>query len=770
MGWFDDLTKGMRLGGLALSGPVTVIDVDRLGSDVVNLTYEDGHGGVHRELLYRENAVELLAGTEDQRWSFDADPELFVLVAEAKRISLAYLFDPYLATHSSDVELLPHQIDAVYLDMLQQNPLRFLLADDPGAGKTIMAGLLVKELIVRGDLERCLIVVPGGLAEQWQDELGEKFGLEFELLTREMVESTRSGNPFETRHRLIARLDMLARDEGLQVHLGRTDWDLVIVDEAHKMSATYRGGDVEATKRYRLGQRLERSARHFLLMTATPHNGKPEDYQLFMALLDEDRFAGRFRRGVHSVEPPTDLMRRSVKEELLRFDGTKLFPEREATTAKYPLSGDERDLYERVTEYVTEGMNRARRLRQEGEGRRSAVVGFALTVLQRRLASSPRAIWRSLQRRRERLSARLAEAEMHKAAAAARSADPAVEVLGRVPSGYALADFEDLDPDEMLSSETENVETEILDEATAARTAEELRVEIAQLERLEMVNYDLPWNPNRIEQRFGRIHRIGQTEVCRLWNLVADDTREGKVFERLLDKLEEQRKALGGKVFDVLGQAFSDRSLRELLIEAITSDTPELQQLRMNEIIDTTVTHRVKELAGECLALTLRLLAARPREHQAVGGAVRQRIPCHALALETGLPRRDARHAIPTPPAAVPHQARRVDSLALEDRPEMNRERYSRVSHLLCPLRGLILKGIRPCPHRVLALPIDGVVSNHPIQDIRAEDGRVVLEDFARVTQHANRCIRSGGRNGTVPPTSRRGGLRPVPPPPPAAS
>ena len=204
MGWFDELAKGVRLRGIAPSGPVTVIDVDRLGSAVVNLTYEDGDGRVHRELVYRDSDIEPVAGVDDRLWSFDADPELFVLVAEAKRISLAYLFDPYLATHSSDVDLLPHQIEAVYLDMLPNSPLRFLLADDPGAGKTIMAGLLIKELIVRGDLERCLIVVPGGLAEQWQDELGEKFGLEFELLTREMVESTRSGNPFEERRRLIA--------------------------------------------------------------------------------------------------------------------------------------------------------------------------------------------------------------------------------------------------------------------------------------------------------------------------------------------------------------------------------------------------------------------------------------------------------------------------------------------------------------------------------------------------------------------------------------
>lgn len=709
MEWFDKLAKGVRIRGIAPSGPVIVIDVDRLGSDVANLTYEDGEGHVHRELVFRGSDMELVEPADDSLWTFDADPELFMLVAEAKRISLAYLFDPYLATHSSDVDLLPHQIEAVYLDMLQQRPLRFLLADDPGAGKTIMAGLLIKELIVRGDLERCLIVVPGGLAEQWQDELGEKFGLEFELLTREMVESTRSGNPFETRSRLIARLDMLARDDGLQVHLSRSDWDLVVVDEAHKMSATFRGGDVEPTKRYRLGQRLERVARHFLLMTATPHNGKPEDFQLFMALLDEDRFAGKFRRGAHSNDPPTDLMRRRIKEELLRFDGTKLFPDREAVTAKYPLSDDEADLYEAVTEYVREGMNRARQLRRQGEGRRSAVVGFALTILQRRLASSPRAIWRSLQRRRDRLSARLTEAEMHRAVAASRTATPGVQALGRAPAGYSISDFEDFDPDEILNSETETVETEILDEATAARTAEELRAEIADLERLEqqarhvysrgedrkwdelarllqntpemlddsghlrklivftehrdtldylverlvrllgrsdavvaihggirredrrqvqhrftqdervrilvatdaageglnlqrahlMVNYDLPWNPNRIEQRFGRIHRIGQTEVCRLWNLVADGTREGQVFERLLDKLEEQRQALGGKVFDVLGQAFSDRSLRELLIDAITSDSPELQQLRMNEIIDSTVTDRIKALIEE---------------------------------------------------------------------------------------------------------------------------------------------------------------------------
>ena len=708
MGRLEDLVKGARISGVAPTGAVTVIDAEWIGSDAVNLTYEDDQGNVRREIVYRSKEADLALDGGGRPWSFDADPELFTLVAEAKRISLAHLFDPYLATYTSDVDPLPHQIEAVYQEMLPRRPLRFLLADDPGAGKTIMAGLLIKELIVRGDLERCLIVVPGGLAEQWQDELGEKFGLEFELLTRAMVEATRSGNPLAERPRLIARLDMLARDDDLQTQLDRTDWDLVVVDEAHKMSATYRGDDVDPTKRYKLGRRLEAVARHFLLMTATPHNGKPEDFQLFMALLDGDMFAGKFRRGTHSDKHAKSLMRRRVKEDLLRFDGTRLFPDREAVTAKYTLSPAEHDLYEHVTEYVRNGMNRAQQLRKEGQGRRSAVVGFALTILQRRLASSPRAILRSLERRRGRLSARLAEAEAAQSKSATETSD-GIETLGRVPAGYRPSDFDDFDPDELLTSEAEEFEDQILDEATAARTMAELRAEISDLDSLVnraqalyrrgddrkwdelskllqntpemldkngrikklivftehrdtldylverlgrlrgrtdevvaihggvrredrrrtqdqftqndrvrimvatdaageglnlqrahlMVNYDLPWNPNRIEQRFGRIHRIGQTEVCRLWNLVAEDTREGQVFERLLEKLEEQRKALGGKVFDVLGEAFSDKSLRELLIEAITAEEPIAQQLRMTAVIDATVGARMKELIEE---------------------------------------------------------------------------------------------------------------------------------------------------------------------------
>lgn len=709
----DDLVPGVELRGPVFDGPVHVVAVERHGSSAATLTYRDQIGRVHERLLFRsdEASIDVVEGTE-RRWSFDADGDEFRLAAEARRIELAHLFDPMLAITSSQIDPLPHQIEAVYGVMLPRQPLRFLLADDPGAGKTIMAGLYLKELMVRGDATRVLVVAPGSLVGQWQEELAEKFALRFDLLTRDLLDTANPGSAFEDKDRLIARLDQLARRPDLVDAIRRSDWDVVIVDEAHRMSAHFYGGEVQKTQRYELGEALGASTRHLLLMTATPHAGKEEDFQLFLALLDGDRFEGRFRDGVHTVDT-SDLMRRMVKERLLRFDGTPLFPERRATTVRYRLAPEELALYDAVTDYVREQMNRADRLTAEGEGRRGNTVGFALTVLQRRLASSPEAIYQSLRRRRQRLEQRIVEERQ--AARARRLGVSAAEQRMSALLGAELDvdAFDDLD-----GQEREELEAEVADAASAAATVEELQLEVDVLADLErraqqlvakgvdrkwkelsglladhpemtaadggrrklivftehrdtqnylvdrlrtflgsseavvaisggtgreerraiqqrftsdpdctvlvatdaageginlqrahlVVNYDLPWNPNRIEQRFGRVHRIGQDEVCHMWNLVAEDTREAQVYLRLLDKIDEQRRAYKGQVFDVLGAALSGTELRRLLIEAIRyGDRPEVRA-RLHQVIDERIGDGLGRLIAE-QALTTEVMA-----------------------------------------------------------------------------------------------------------------------------------------------------------------
>ena len=308
----EQITPGSRVRGIAGNQFVEILAARSFGPDALEVTYK-ADGSVDQTVLYRSSESELELASPSRRFAFDGDGHLLRLASEALRIRLAHLFDPFLAVRSSQIDALPHQLTAVYGEMLPRQPLRFLLADDPGAGKTIMAGLLIKELLIRGDLERCLIVAPGSLVEQWQDELSEKFGLIFDILTRDQMEAAATGNLFAEKQRVIARLDMLARAEDLQKKLkAAPSWDLVICDEAHRMSASFFGSEVKYTKRYQLGQMLGEVARHFLLMTATPHNGKEEDFQLFMGLMDSDRFEGRFRQGAHKVDV-SDMMRRLVK-------------------------------------------------------------------------------------------------------------------------------------------------------------------------------------------------------------------------------------------------------------------------------------------------------------------------------------------------------------------------------------------------------------------------------------------------------------------------
>lgn len=403
----EDIKKDALIRGIQTEEIVKIVQVELVGNSALTVYYKDSQGKLGEQMLFRSDEARLELAKAGRPWAFDAAGSEFKLALEAWRISQAALFDPMMAVHASNVEPLPHQISAVYESMLPKQPLRFVLADDPGAGKTIMAGLLVRELLMRADARRILIVAPGSLTEQWQDELIEKFGVQFEIFNRDKQEQCVSGNYFDETDQLICRLDQLSRSEDLQEKLRNTDWDLIIVDEAHKLSANYYGSKIKETKRFKLGKLLGSITRHFLLMTATPHNGKEEDFQIWLSLLDGDRFYGKFREGAHKVDV-SDMMRRMVKEDLFKFDGTKLFPERKAYTANYHLSPPEASLYEQVTTYVREEMNRADKL----NGTKKNTVGFALTQLQRRLASSPEAIFQSLKRRHKRLEDRLKETRL----------------------------------------------------------------------------------------------------------------------------------------------------------------------------------------------------------------------------------------------------------------------------------------------------------------------------------------------------------------------
>lgn len=704
----QDLKPGVNVEGLSPDGPSEIINISPSVIDendksvVVTVFFKRPDGSLKEKLLSRDDEQKLQI-VEDFSFPYDSDPAQYRLATEANRIQLAHHFDPYLAINTSRIEPFPHQITAVYEKMLPKHPLRFILADDPGAGKTIMSGLLIKELIARGDLERCLIVAPGILVEQWQDELLDKFGLDFEILTTDTGKNKRNNNPFLNQTHLIARLDMLSRNDRLLTKLQNSgDWDLIVVDEAHKMSAHYNGGEIQRTKRYRLGEELEKLTRHLLMMTATPHNGREGDFHLFMSLIDGDRFAGRYRRDAESVEL-SDIMRRLTKEELLQFDGTPLFPERIARTVLFNLSEEEMELYDDVTHYVQNEMERVERFVNR-DYRQKYVVGFALQLLQRRLASSPNAIYQSLKRRHERLKKQLIQAE-HTSTRQKEKYD------FYEANDYGINDdnIDDIDDEDFEDEDTHNDRELISEMATTAETIGELKAEVSRIGTLVdqaqnvlnsgndtkwiklreilndevmietdgtqrklivfteardtlsylqkrivehigdensvavihggvareerhkiisrfmqdknlkilvandaagegvnlqraylMVNYDLPWNPNKIEQRFGRIHRIGQTETCYLWNLVAADTREGDVYGRLLEKLENVRTSLKGHVFDVLGELFEDTSLKQLLLEAIQHGSDPARKKEIIRQVDSVASEdHIRELLNK---------------------------------------------------------------------------------------------------------------------------------------------------------------------------
>lgn len=688
------LSPGTLVEGVVPGAVVEIVKVTPVGSNAF-VHYRDDFG-IEDARLFAPDELVAIHPIASGRPTLDADAGDFWLAVEALRLRHACLLNPLLAVSSSKVEALPHQVQAVYDHLLRTHPQRFLLADDPGAGKTIMAGLFIKEALARGWIRRCLIVVPASLVEQWQQELREKFALHFEIFENALPQD-QPDEPLRDFPFLIARLDQFKRSKELTTLAVDSNYDLAIFDEAHKLSVSVWGRKVEKTKRFKFAETVRDAVPNTLLMTATPHNGKDAEYREFLTLLRSE--------GQPAVRDPADdgLMRRLVKEQLVHLDGSPLFPERRAHTVPYRLSPMERDLYDDVSEYVREEMNKV----FDDNTKRS--VGFALVVLQRRLASSPQAILRSLTRRRDRLRAQAAQVR----AADRRLADVLAASLG----------LQIDDPDDLSSLEAETYEDEAVSVATAARTLEELETEILVLDRLLkkaeavhaarvdakwealaelltsgemyeadgqrrkiiifsenrdtldyledrlfellsgnvdvqvihgamswadrrraqisfieepnssiliatdaagegvnlqvahlMVNYDVPWNPNRLEQRFGRIHRIGQRNTCYLWNLVAADTREGDVFKTLLDKLEVQRQALGDQVFDVLGEVLTDASLSQLLTRALSGKAHRDEIGSVLDRVSGDLESAVVERAASASTLTPRELAALRRE------------------------------------------------------------------------------------------------------------------------------------------------------------
>lgn len=592
---------------------------------------------VHRRMLSQADLEELAHALTQHPNDFRADPVLFALGLEARRLQLGYTFDPFFAVSSSRIDPLPHQLEAVYGVLLKRPRIRFLLADDPGAGKTVMAGLLLKELRYRRLLDRVLIVTPANLTDQWRREMRDKFGEDFAVLNRDVAGLAYGENPWQRQRMVVTSMDFAKREPHLGA-LRETHWDLVIVDESHRLSASRYGDDIKRSQRYRLGEVLSQNCDHLLLLTATPHQGDDEKFRLLLDLLEPDLFATTelLREAANKGENP--VMLRRLKEDMTDFGGKPLFPPRHVHTPQFGLSPGERELYSKVTDYVQRHFQTA-----WTDKRRN--VGLAMTVLQRRLASSTHAIARSLENRLNRLQAlredvsklqddpllghseeeieelpederwaledRLAErltlarnlpqldAEIRELQDLSRRArtlarleqDRKLQVLLGVlgglggekllvftehkdtlnflvgvleKQGYAVTHIHGgMNLEERVSREREFRDSAQVMVATEA-AGEGINLQFCSV----MVNYDLPWNPTRLEQRMGRIHRYGQRYEVHIHNLIAEGTREGEVLALLLRKLEAMRQQLGSdRVYDVVGELLGDVDLEKLMIE-----------------------------------------------------------------------------------------------------------------------------------------------------------------------------------------------------------
>ena len=697
----EQLKPNAVLRGPIFPEPVQVIVAVPLGDAVKVVAKGLLTGQVHEPILNAEQLARLEASPDKE--PFDGDPHKFRLGVEALRLGLAYEHDPYFSLSIARVDPLPHQLEAVYDYFIKQPRIRFLLADDPGAGKTIMAGLLLKELKIRGLIRRTLIITPANLSFQWQRELKDKFREHFEVVRSDVLRANYGLNPWQEKHQVITSVSWVSRIEDAKDSLLRSQWDLIIVDEAHKMSAASRD---KKTLAYNLGEELAKRTDHYLLMTATPHKGDPQNFCLFLELLDKDVYGDvkSLEEAMRRQQAPFYLRR--VKEALVTFPDPDtgqvktLFTRRNVRTTEFSMTDAELDFYDALTRYVEDQSIKA----AQDDSARGRALGFTMAMLQRRFASSVYAVRRSLERMREKREKILADPEGYREE----------QKLKRVPE-----DFDDLPEDEQQTI------LDQLEEVVASVDPAALREEIVQLTRLIeharlleqreqeqpklarlkevltqqgvfqdgrvklliftehkdtldylagdgkagrplgklcewglsvctihggmkigdrdtpgsriyaerefredcqvmvateaageginlqfcwlLANFDIPWNPVRLEQRMGRIHRYGQEKDCLILNFVAPATREGRVLQKLFERIKSIEEDLDpqrtGKVFNVLGDVFPANQLEKMLRDMYARNlTEDVIKSRIVEQVDTARFRRITDSTLEGLA------------------------------------------------------------------------------------------------------------------------------------------------------------------------
>ena len=695
-----ELKPNVIVRGPIFPEPVQVIVSIPMGASVKLVGKGLVTGQVHEPILDADQVATLEATPE--KAPFDGDPQRFRLGIEALRLGLAYEYDPYFALSIARVDPLPHQLEAVYDHFLRLPRIRFLLADDPGAGKTIMAGLLIKELKIRGLIKRTLIVTPASLSFQWQRELKDKFRENFEIIRSDVLRANYGSNPWQDKNQVITSVSWVSRIEDANESLLRSQWDLIIVDEAHKMSAY---STDKKTLAYQLGESLSERTDHYLLMTATPHKGDPDNFCLFLSLLDRDVYGDvqSLDEAMKRHEAPFYLRR--IKEALVTFPDPEtgkvktLFTKRNVQTTEFQIDDDEWDFYDALTRYVEDQSIKA----ASDDSPRGRALGFTMAMLQRRFASSVYAVRRTLERMKNKREKILADPEGYRQDQIARKLPEDFEDLPEEEREEITAQLEDVvasvdpvalreeilqlgklivqaceleereverklvvlkavltkqgvfsDPKMKLLLFTEHKDTldflagdgkdgrplgklikwglsvtqihggmKIGDRDTPGSriyAEREFRESCQVLVATEaageginlqfcwfMINYDIPWNPVRLEQRMGRIHRYGQEKDCLILNFVSTNTREGRVLQKLFERIKKIEDDLDpkrmGTVFNVLGDVFSANQLEKMLRDMYARNlTEDVIKSRIVEQVDTDRFQKIAHSALEGLA------------------------------------------------------------------------------------------------------------------------------------------------------------------------